>query len=282
MIRRVQGTPEFAPPVAQPRGPRRPANRDERPGRAETIAGGLESMNQTLSGDVHLKPIRLTDQVVDAIKQRIFNGLLRPGQRVVEQKLARQFGVGQNAVREALIELAHLGFVRRVPNKGTYVTEIRYEDGVKIARVRQALEGLVLELIAERMRKEQLDFTPAANLLKLMRRQLKQGDIEAFYASDIEFHRTLWRMAGNEILFQMLELIVVPLFAFFIMVNLHPDEKMESILEAVSAHERILEAIQSGSAEKSKACMSELLNFSLRFSAEGPRPRKRAGTAAAV
>lgn len=239
-------------------------------------------MNQTLSGDVHLKPIRLTDQVVDAIKQRIFNGLLRPGQRVVEQKLARQFGVGQNAVREALIELAHLGFVRRVPNKGTYVTEIRYEDGVKIARVRQALEGLVLELIAERMRKEQLDFTPAANLLKLMRRQLKQGDIEAFYALDIEFHRTLWRMAGNEILFQMLELIVVPLFAFFIMVNLHPDEKMESILEAVSAHERILEAIQSGSAEKSKACMSELLNFSLRFSAEGPRPRKRAGTAAAV
>ena len=87
-------------------------------------------------------------------KEQIFNGDLRPGERVVEQKFARQFGVGQNAIREALIELAHLGFVRRVPTKGTYVTKVTPEDAVKIARVRRALEGLAIELILERAHTE--------------------------------------------------------------------------------------------------------------------------------
>jgi len=214
-----------------------------------------------------LRPIRLTDQITKIIKEQIFNGELRPGERVVEQKFARQFGVGQNAIREALIELAHLGFVRRVPNRGTYVTEVTPEDGVKIARVRRALEGLAIELIVDRMKTEQLDISAAAELLNRMRQLLKKGDMEAFYQADMEFHRRLWALAGNEYLSQMLEQIVVPLFAFFIVVNLHPDSKTESILEAILAHERIVKAIEEGSAEQAKARMNELLDLSLRFCA---------------
>jgi DNA-binding GntR family transcriptional regulator len=213
-----------------------------------------------------LRPIRLTDQITRIIKEQIFNGDLRPGERVVEQKFARQFGVGQNAIREALIELAHLGFVRRVPNKGTYVTEVTPQDAVKIARVRRALEGLAIELILERMATEKLDISSAAELLNRMRQLLKKGDMEAFYQADVEFHRRLWALAGNEYLSQMLEQIVVPLFAFFIVVNLHPHNKTESILEAVMAHERIVKAIEKGSVEQAKARMNELLDISLRFS----------------
>ncbi len=213
-----------------------------------------------------LRPIRLTDQITRIIKEQIFNGELQPGERVVEQTFARQLGVGQNAIREALIELAHLGFVRRVPNKGTYVTEITPEDGVKIARVRRALEGLVIELIVERMGAEKLDISGAAESLNRMRQLLKRGDMEAFYQADVEFHRRLWQLAGNDYLSQMLEQIVVPLFAFFIVVNLHPDNKTESILEAVMAHERILKAIEKGSAEQAKARINDLLDLSLRFS----------------
>jgi|SRR6185437_923249 len=217
-------------------------------------------------GTTPLRPIRLTDQITQIIKEQIFSGELRPGDRVVEQKFARQFGIGQNAIREALIELAHLGFVRRIPNKGTYVTEITPQDGVKIARVRHALEGLAIELIVERMSTEKLDITDAAELLNRMRQLLKRGDMEAFYECDVEFHRCLWQLAGNNYLSQLLEQIVVPLFAFFIVVNLHPKNKTESILEAVMAHERILKAIEKGSAEQAKARMSELLDLSLRFS----------------
>ena len=230
-----------------------------------------DSMQRAQSGNSDdaktlLRPIRLTDQITRIIKEQIFNGELRPGERVVEQKFARQFGVGQNAIREALIELAHLGFVRRIPNKGTYVTEVTPEDAVKIARVRRALEGLAIELILERMSTEKLDISAAAELLNRMRHLLKKGDMEAFYQADVEFHRRLWQLSGNEYLSQMLEQIVVPLFAFFIVVNLHPSHKTESILEAVMAHERILKAIEKGSAEQAKARMNDLLDLSVRFS----------------
>jgi DNA-binding GntR family transcriptional regulator len=225
-----------------------------------------EETRDSEDGKTLLRPIRLTDQITRIIKEQIFNGNLRPGERVVEQKFARQFGVGQNAIREALIELAHLGFVRRVPNKGTYVTEVTPEDAVKIARVRRALEGLAIELILERANTEKLDVSAAAKLLSRMRVLLKKGDMEAFYESDVEFHRHLWKLSGNEYLAQMLEQIVVPLFAFFIVVNLHPDDKADSILEAVIAHEKILKAIEKGSAGQAKARMNDLLDLSLRFS----------------
>ena len=96
-----------------------------------------------------VKPIRLTDQISEVIKKQIFAGDLEPGDRVVEQKIARDLGVGQNAVREALIELSHLGFVRRVPNIGTFVTKLSRADAEKISQVRIALEGLVVDLVAE-------------------------------------------------------------------------------------------------------------------------------------
>ena len=48
---------------------------------------------------------------------------VRPGEAIVERDVAMQMKVGTPVVREALIALQGQGFVRRVPNTGTYVTE---------------------------------------------------------------------------------------------------------------------------------------------------------------
>ncbi|MEW5977371.1 MAG: GntR family transcriptional regulator [Acidobacteriota bacterium] len=211
-----------------------------------------------------VKPIRLTDQVCQIIKEQIFNGTLRPGDRVVEQKIARQFGVGQNAVREALIELSHLGFVRRIPNTGTYVTKLTPQDAEKIARIRGSLEGLVVDLISERIAHQNLKLDHADQLLSKMRESVQRGDMVAFYDYDLQFHRTLWSLSDNEYLAQMLEQLVAPLFAFFIMINLHPGARSTLFLEAVSYHERVLQALNSHSPEKARRALQQLLGLSLR------------------
>jgi DNA-binding GntR family transcriptional regulator len=185
---------------------------------------------------------------------------------VVEQKFAKHFGVGQNAVREALIELAHNGFVRRVPNKGTYVTVITEKEGRKIARVRNALEGLVIDLILERLQTETIDFSEPARLLDQMKKLLDAGEMVAFYEADIAFHRALWNLARNEYLTQHLEQIVVPLFAFFIVVNIHPEQQYDDILAAVNLHGRILRGLQNRSGQESHNGMVRLLEASVRFS----------------
>jgi len=174
--------------------------------------------------------------------------------------------VGQNAIREALITLAHAGFVRRVANKATYVTEITPDEGRKIARVRQALEGLVVDLILERLENEDLDFSASDEHLCRMRTLLQARDIAAFYGADIDFHRALWSLADNQHLSQLLEQIVVPLFAFFIMVNRDPETNWEEIWEATEIHARIVEGLKKRSFEKAHAAVDTLLAASLHFS----------------
>src|SRR6476660_90744 len=86
---------------------------------------------------VPLQRIVLKDRVAELIKEAILTGKLEPGDRIVEMKLASDLGVGTTAVREALFELESQGFVSRVTNKGTFVTELTADDIEQILRVRR-------------------------------------------------------------------------------------------------------------------------------------------------
>ncbi len=210
-----------------------------------------------------VKPIRLTDQVSDVIKQLILSGDLKPGDRVVEQKVARQLGVGQNAVREALIELTHMGYVRRVPNIGTFVTQLNRSDAEKISQVRSALETVVVDLVAQRSQNGTLDFSQAQDLLRKMRKAAGRADVAAFYDYDLQFHRILWTLADNEYLSQLLEQIVVPLFAFFLIVK-NPVERTDYLLEAVDHHEHVVQALVNHAPQRAHAAICGLMELSLR------------------
>jgi DNA-binding GntR family transcriptional regulator len=227
-------------------------------------------MKRSISGLNHkrtvpglVKPVSLTDQVSDVIKQLILSGDLKPGDRVVEQKVARQLGVGQNAVREALIELTHMGYVRRVPNIGTFVTQLSRSDAEKISQVRSALETLVVDLVAQRSQSSTLDFSQAQDLLRKMRKAAGRADVAAFYDYDLQFHRILWTLADNEHLSQLLEQIVVPLFAFFLIVK-NPVERADYLLEAVDHHEHVVQALVSHAPQKAHAAICGLMELSLR------------------
>ena len=75
-----------------------------------------------------LEPVSLAEGVVAALKDAFFSGVLKPGAVIVEREIARQMNVGTPAVREALICLKHEGFVRRVKNKGTFVTTFDVDE----------------------------------------------------------------------------------------------------------------------------------------------------------
>jgi DNA-binding GntR family transcriptional regulator len=211
-----------------------------------------------------LQPIRLSDQVFEGIKELVRNGTLHPGDRVVEQKIASAFGVGQNAVREALIELAHWGFVRRIPNRGTYITKLTQADVEKISQVRLPLERLVIEVIAGRLAKEDLDFGFAAELLSNMETSFSSGDIASFYEYDIQFHRTLWQLAENDYLANLLEQIVVPLFAFSIIVSLDHSARIAWFQDAIGQHRRVIDALKARSLDEALEAIRELVVSSLK------------------
>src|SRR3954468_24321473 len=80
--------------------------------------------------------------VVRFVLTEVFQGRLRAGERLVTQALANRFGVSHTPTREALIELAGIGVVDLLPNRGAVVRRVTAKDVREVCQVRRALEYL--------------------------------------------------------------------------------------------------------------------------------------------
>src|ERR671933_2361367 len=91
----------------------------------------------------------ISDQIAEVLRNLIVSGDLNPGERIIESKIAKQLGVGQPTVREALVALEHQGLVVRRSNQGCMVTELTRAEVVHILRIRSELEVLAVEIAVE-------------------------------------------------------------------------------------------------------------------------------------
>src|SRR5919107_2952392 len=82
----------------------------------------------------------LRDQIKDVLMQRILDGVYGPGERIVETRVAEEFGVSQAPVREALRELELLRLVVSEPFRGARVRDVTAQELAEIYPVRAALE----------------------------------------------------------------------------------------------------------------------------------------------
>src|SRR3990172_5597084 len=99
-----------------------------------------------MDAKVHeLQIISLPERISQILRDGILNGDWKPGQQIVESRVAREFGVSQNAVREALLDLESQGFVLKIPHKGTYVSEFSWDEIEQAYRVRMELESLAVK-----------------------------------------------------------------------------------------------------------------------------------------
>lgn len=78
--------------------------------------------------------------LVASLLADVFQGRLRAGQHLVAQELADRFGVSPTPVREALIELAGIGIVDLLPNRGAIVRHVTGKDVREVCKVRRVLE----------------------------------------------------------------------------------------------------------------------------------------------
>jgi DNA-binding GntR family transcriptional regulator len=148
----------------------------------------------------------LREQVKDVILQRIVEGSLEPGSRIVETRIAQELGVSQGPVREALRDLEQLGCVVHEPNRGCSVRAFSLEELLEAFPVRAALEALAARLAAERITKAEL--AELEQLLERMTRAARRGDAHDQSQANASFHATIVRAARNRTLerqWQMLE-----------------------------------------------------------------------------
>jgi len=201
-----------------------------------------------------IEPISKKNQVVQAIKEAILSGSIKPGDQIVESRIAQQLGSGIPLVREALIELEHHGFVQKTPYKGTTVTKLGPKEIRENFQLRAELEALAVEWAKDNVTPS--DLKDLGKLITRMEQSAEDLDLDQFYQSDLEFHRKLWDLSGNTYLADVLERMVVPLFAFFVMKT---RRDKESYLASAVMHGKIVEALGSRSASELRELMRDSL-----------------------
>ena len=202
-----------------------------------------------------IQPISKRDQVVRAVKEAILSGAIPPGASIVEARIAQQVGAGIPLVREALIELEHRGFVQRTPYKGTTVIRLEPNDIRQIFRLRVELEGMAIEWARENVTPKDID--ELQQIMNRMERAAAQLDMDQFYEADLDFHRKIWIMSGNEYLVDALERVTVPLFAFFVMKT---RREPESYAESAVMHGKIVQAMSHLPASELRELMKSSLS----------------------
>jgi DNA-binding GntR family transcriptional regulator len=164
-----------------------------------------------------IETVSLTERVISALKDAFFTGKLKPGDPIVERQLAREMNVGTPVVREALISLKHEGFVRRVNNKGSYVTQFTAHEVRDLYMLRIELETLALQWA--RTRVTDADIAELTTLVDRLVDAGTRGSRSEFLKTDLEFHRYYWRLSGNPALADLLERLMAPLFAFVVLAS---------------------------------------------------------------
>ena len=96
-------------------------------------------------------------EVTWAIREAIVSGEFAPNQRLIEADLSASFGASRAAIRTALLELATLGLVDRLPNRGSRVRAVSLDEAVEILEVRMGLEGLCAAKAAQHVTDAEID-----------------------------------------------------------------------------------------------------------------------------
>ncbi|WP_326690852.1 MULTISPECIES: GntR family transcriptional regulator [unclassified Streptomyces] len=139
----------------------------------------------------------LREQIREHIVEGIVSGRWKPGERIVERRIAVELEVSQTPVREALRELETLRLIESAPNKGVRVRELSPADLEEIYPVRAGLEQIAAELAAPRLAGDASALRPHVEALYEADRL---GDGEAQVRHTVAFHRELVRAAGNSVL----------------------------------------------------------------------------------
>lgn len=187
-----------------------------------------------------IKTLSKSGEVFQKLRDAIWSGDLPPGTALREAHIAKQLNVSQVPVREALLQLEHLGLVVRVQDRGTTVTKLSRSEILQMMEVRRYLEQMAFQLAAKHSGPELVKNLMAH--LKRMKSLVSKKDHFGVAEEDFGFHKTVWRASGNAVLAQTLERLCIAVYAF---VSLKRHAAGETMVSAVKSHKKLLDALVS-------------------------------------
>jgi DNA-binding GntR family transcriptional regulator len=194
--------------------------------------------------------VTISEQIKEHLMEDIFHHKYKPGDKLVESALAKEFNVSQTSIREALRSLIAMGFLVSEPFKGITVRSLSKQDLHEVYTVRGALESLAATLATDRITDEEI--AELERICDEMIHASEEGDIPLRIKLNISFHKTLLNASGNKLILKLSEYLH---FANWSMMT-GALSTMDPVMLA-TRHRKVIEAIKSGDRERVRLAMQE-------------------------
>jgi GntR family transcriptional repressor for pyruvate dehydrogenase complex len=215
-----------------------------------------------------IKHVKVSDEVVDQIRNLISQGKLKPGDRLLpERELIREFDVSRPSLREALNSLITMGFLE-IKGKRTFIKSVASESMQNplsllikadiqklfdLIEVRKAIEAWGAFLAAQRATEE--DIKQLENIIEDMKKAYEQG--RSWEKQDADFHLGMAQATHNTIQTHMMSTIY-DLLRESVAKVFKDRAKVKKLLDH---HQRIFNAIKNHSPDKARERTLEHLNY---------------------
>ncbi|MEV6139587.1 GntR family transcriptional regulator [Nocardia sp. NPDC051990] len=172
-----------------------------------------------------------------------------------EAQVAAASGTSRTPVREALLRLEAEGFVRRVPHKGAYIPALTDVDVDDVLQARRVVEEWSITQVAPNPGQV------PARLRELVARQEADTDPVEFIAHDLEFHTTVIRAAGNQVMHEFYRSLRDRQMRMGVRIVLADEQRKKQVL---IEHRAIVDALAAGDTEAAIRAVREHLDTTLR------------------
>lgn len=191
----------------------------------------------------------LRDNVARHLLSAIFSGAIKSGDRLVAQTLAKQMGVSATPVREALVELASIGLIENLPNRGAVCMPFGVRELREMYHLRRILEIEATRLACGRMPIEHLRDL-RIGLAKLAERKVSDWSDQAMEL-DEQLHSIIANHCDNTRLQHEIDRYRDLMQAIRVVVG----DKQRVQFRAVEQHIEIIDALIEGNASKASHAM---------------------------
>jgi DNA-binding GntR family transcriptional regulator len=191
-----------------------------------------------------LKALSLREQAGQVIRAGIIAGELEPGEIYSATVLAERLGVSPTPVREAMLDLANVGLVEAVRNRGFRVLLPDEADLDEIGELRLMVEVPGTRLVVERATDEEL--ATLERVVADLQTTAEESDLAGFLLADRQFHLGLMEMTGNRRLVRLVE----QLRDQTRLIGLKELAQERRLTDSAREHRELLEALRARDADK--------------------------------
>lgn len=139
----------------------------------------------------------MKNRAYDILKEKLVNCEFAPGSMLNEAQLAADLGYSRTPIREALNRIENEGFIRILPKKGIFVTDVTLNDVVQIFQTRLEIEPISLRLAAP--------YLPEKELLYFRESFTgEESDIRCGFRLDTAMHLFIIEHCGNRFIIDMM------------------------------------------------------------------------------